>query len=254
MERRKNPVGAVFKNKREGTTWVAGVDGCRAGWVVVLAHAKRGQVSCPRVHLCPSFREVLTIVPKPMTIALDIPVGLLNRRQRGGRLCDREARQLLRNRPSSVFSPPTRSLLQASCYEEVRRKGLTIQAFNILQKIREVDAFMTPQLQKHVFEAHPELAFMSMTGHSMLCNKKMRQGQRERVHALNTCPWKGWEALVDCLRDHLHAFPRREVSPDDWLDAGALVHTALKRISGTGRRVPTVPPLDARRLRMEIWY
>ena len=245
---------AVFKQKREAGTWVAGVDGCRAGWVVVLAHATGGYVCRPNIHLCPSFQDVLTIVPKPMMIALDMPVGLLNRKERGGRLCDREARQLLGNRARSVFSPPTRNMLQASRYEEVRRKGLTIQAFNILQKIREVDALMTPRLQNHVFEAHPELAFMSMTGHSMRLNKKMRQGQQERLQTLNMCPWKGWKALVNCLGDHLHSFPRRQVSPDDLLDAAALVHTALRIVTGTGLCVPPVPSVDTKGLRMEIRF
>ena len=66
---------------------------------------------------------------------------------------------MLGRRASSVFSPPSRQVLGATCYEDVRAQGLSIQAYGILPKIREVDRLMTPELQKVIHEAHPELAF-----------------------------------------------------------------------------------------------
>ncbi len=56
--------------------WVAGVDGCRAGWFVVLAEYDRG-AGREEHQICTSFREVLDLKPKPSITAVDIPIGLL---------------------------------------------------------------------------------------------------------------------------------------------------------------------------------
>jgi predicted RNase H-like nuclease len=120
-------------------TWIAGIDGFRRGWFVVLVNHAQGRVIETRHHLCASF----------------IPIGLLDTPQIGGRECDREARRLLKPpRASSVFSPPIRKYLPAQDFSETR--GISKQAFGILSKIREVDEQMTPELQNRVYEVHPE--------------------------------------------------------------------------------------------------
>ena len=138
---------------------LAGVDGCRAGWLVVMAHPMAREAPEHQVTICARFDDVLALLPTSVVCAVDIPIGLLAERQPGGRDCDRGARRLLGRRASSVFTPPTRPLLEATHYAQVRGHGLSIQAFNILPKIREVDRVMTPALQQRVYEAHPELAF-----------------------------------------------------------------------------------------------
>ena len=164
--------------------WVAGIDGCRSGWIVVLVEYDAGHLCNHHVTLCPTFADVLGLDPKPKVIAIDIPIGLLDKPEPGGRECDRQARKLLGRRASSIFSPPTRSMLEATHYEQVRTQGLSIQSFNILPKIREVDRLMTLELQKRIHEAHPELAFMSLAGAPMTHNKKTREGREERLRAL----------------------------------------------------------------------
>src|SRR5262245_36642811 len=104
-------------------SWVAGVDGCRAGWVVVLARQQRDEQG-HHIILCADFAEILCLTPRPAVIAIDIPIGLLDTPQPGGRECDRQARRLLGRRASSVFTPPTRALLHASRYEQVRPHGV----------------------------------------------------------------------------------------------------------------------------------
>ena len=42
-------------------SWVAGIDGCRAGWVVVLVEHTAGVVRNHHITLCPSFADVLAI-------------------------------------------------------------------------------------------------------------------------------------------------------------------------------------------------
>lgn len=229
--------------------WTAGVDGCPAGWCVVYVAP---QTQEPVIRLCPDFDAVLTLRPRPNLIAIDIPIGLLDRRQVGGRECDRLARRRLPGRASSVFSPPVRGLLGATRYGQVRGHGLSIQAFGIMAKIREVDRLMSPGLQERVYEAHPELAFRSLAGAPMRHNKKTPAGREERLRALERlASFRTVRALLDTVATR---YRRSQVGLDDCLDACVLAWLAGRVGAGVARRLPAQPPLDARGLRMEIWY
>jgi predicted RNase H-like nuclease len=228
--------------------WIAGVDGCRAGWFVVLVEFGRG--TGREVHrICTSFREVLDLEPKPTIIAVDIPIGLLEEPSEGGRECDKEARLLLGTpRRSSVFTPPTRAALASATYEEAQSfgAGMSRQAFGILPKIREVDQLMTPVVQDTVREIHPEICFYGLTGYPMRHNKKSTEGNAERLGAL--------QGSFSGIGQALGVFPRSRVGSDDVLDAYAAAWTALRITDNAAKRIPPRPPIDAKGLRMEIWY
>jgi predicted RNase H-like nuclease len=233
--------------------WVAGVDGCRAGWVVVLVQ-QTPDMQEHDIRLYPYFAEVLSLSPRPAVMAVDIPIGLLDEHQAGGRECDQQARRLLGRRASSVFTPPTRVLLAATRYEQVRSHGVSIQAFGILSKIREVDRLMTPELQTSVYEAHPELAFRSITGAPMPHNKKTPAGREERLRALEGVLGRLFRGIRPAFESDLMAFKRSQIAPDDLLDAYVLAWLALRIVEGQASRVPPNPPIDEKGLRMEIWY
>jgi len=233
---------------------IAGVDGCRAGWVVVLAHPLARNALAHQVTICARFDEVLALLPASTVCAVDIPIGLIEERQPGGRDCDRCARRLLGRRASSVFTPPIRPLLDATHYDQVRGHGLSIQAFNILPKIREVDRLMTPALQHRVYEAHPELAFQALAGQPLQDRKKTVAGREARLRVLDNIPsllFHGIRAAFERIR---RACKRTDVAPDDILDAYVLMWTALRIRHALAHRVPRSPQYDARGLRMEIWY
>jgi predicted RNase H-like nuclease len=226
---------------------VMGVDGFRGGWVGVQIEDQNGAGRSFETKTFSSFKDVLVLDPFPDVIAIDIPIGLLDTACTGGRECDRQARRLLGPpRSSSVFSPPVRPALGATDYEQARRHGLTRQGFGILPKVREVDEQMTPDLQKRIFEVHPELSFREMKGRSMAHNKKGSQGRLDRIQA---------------LEDRLPGFSRRNldirpagVGADDLLDACAAAWTALRIAVCEAVRFPSDPPRDQKGLRMEIWY
>jgi len=241
---------------RAPACWVAGVDGCPGGWIVVLAGMIAGtdrpiQMSS---RLCANFDQVLALPERPLSIAVDIPIGLLERAVPGGRDCDREARAVLgRPRASSVFSPPTRKALAARCYEEVAAlngAGMSKEAFNILPKIREVDVLVDAALQDRLVEAHPELAFCRFAGRPMQHSKRTADGRRERLRLLRRTLGK---ACIDPVRVRIeHGL--KLVAPDDVLDACALAIVADRRRRGVARCLPDgKAPLDAKGLRMEIW-
>lgn len=234
--------------------WIAGVDGCRAGWVVAMVRLGGGRLRGLGVTICPTFRDVLALSPRPRIMAVDMPIGLLDRPQRGGRACDRAARQILGRRASCVFTPPSRRILPATTYGAVRREGLSRQAFTILPKIREIDRVLTRRLQARVVEAHPELAFARLGGRPMESNKKTPAGRRERLRAIAKA-LPSQSARIARLLDEITAtLPRAVVSPDDLLDAVVLALTAMRVGRHEGLRVPDDPPRDRRGLRMEIWY
>ena len=237
--------------------WVAGVDGCRAGWAVVLHDRVTG------THLArvvPDFYAVLALPEAPAAIAVDVPIGLLSTASAGGRACEVLARRLLRARASSVFSAPTRAALAAfrtgSGYQAVSTAnrggittapGLSQQTFAILPKIDEVDAALSAASQSVVREVHPELCFAEANaGTPMTHSKKAAAGRAEREKLLRS---RGFVSPLQLLGAKLP----KGVKSDDLLDACIACWTAERVAVGSAIVTPTTPPVDARGLRMELW-
>jgi predicted RNase H-like nuclease len=234
--------------------YVAGVDGCPAGWIVALACTRHEDLHALQFVLCPHFDDVLHLDAAPTVIAVDMPIGLLSEPQPGGRLCDRQARRLLGRRASSVFSPPSRRILHAVYYDEVRTQGMSRQAFGILPKIREVDRLMTPALQNTIYEAHPELAFTAAAGAPMRYNKKTAAGREERLQVLEQTSAPRLPHPSQLLSRGLNALKRTQAAADDLLDAMVLTRTAYRIATARATCLPPDPPADSLSLRMEIWF
>jgi predicted RNase H-like nuclease len=136
-----------------------GVDGCRSGWVVATTVRRGGALPhAVRIDVVSGFAEVIAMTADAQCVAVDMPIGLLDLPRTGGRDCDRAARALLGRQGSSVFSPPARPALAAREYREAQRlqgAGLSIQTWNIVPRIRDVDGAMTPSLQARILEARP---------------------------------------------------------------------------------------------------
>jgi predicted RNase H-like nuclease len=212
---------------------VAGVDGCRTGWVVV--HDRRAAVYA-------SFGEVLAALPDATVVAVDMPIGLVDEHRPGGRAADRAARTELGPKHNSVFSAPPRSVLGARTLPEARRRGgkLTLQTLNLLPRIEDVDRVMTPALQARVFEVHPELSFAAMDdGRPVLAPKRAARGSEVR------------RALLARTGVPVPERPRG-AALDDLLDACALSWSAGRIARRETRRVPTVATFDRRGLRMDV--
>ncbi|NWG71611.1 MAG: DUF429 domain-containing protein [Parvularculaceae bacterium] len=235
---------------------VAGVDGCRGGWIVALWAEDRAALS-----LAPTFAEVLDMAAGAAKIAVDMPIGLPDRIGEAGRGCDRAARAVLGGRQSSVFAVPARAAVMEQDYRRACAAALarsdpprkvSKQCFNLFPKIRELDALMTPALQARVVESHPEVAFWAMNGEAPL---DLPKRVKSRPHG------PGLELRRDLLRragfpvDALDAptGPRALAGADDLVDAAACAVVARRIARGVARRFPDHPLTDGRGLRMEIW-
>ena len=235
--------------------WVAGVDGCRAGWIAVFHDMTSGAIV---VRLVERFVEMLEAPERPRIVAVDMPIGLLDAAQPGGRGPESDLRRLLARagRASCVFTPPVRAALAAPSYRAANRVnrassadrlGLSKQSYNLIPKLAELDASMTRARQARIFEAHPEFAFALMNGGDPLAApKKTGEGFRRRVELLRRHGF-GEAANAAC------AFARRDAMPDDVLDAAAVARTALRILRDEAVRFPARPPRDSRGLRMEVW-
>lgn len=227
---------------------VFGMDGCRAGWFAVeAACSEDGDVHELRPHLFPSFGELLRIRPRPPMAAVDMPIGLLPMQVPGGRACDRLARESLGERRSSVFSAPTRDLLQAREWAEVH--GMSKQSFHLLPKVRDVDEQLTPARQRWIRETHPELVFARLAGAPMAFAKRTAEGRRARLAVLQRITGLSMQLFEQAAT----SWRRSQVALDDIVDALALAIAARDMVLGTARRLPERAPRDPRGLRMQIW-
>lgn len=228
-------------------TLLLGIDGCPAGWIAAaVTYANDQPVHCDW-RLFPDFSAIVAQHRSYAQIAIDMPIGLLAQRQKGGRICDQLARKAIRTRHSSVFSAPPRPALYVATYAQARPFGLSIQTFNICKKIREIDDLITPALQEQLFEAHPELGFTTLSGSPMQYAKRKQAGRAERIAALTK--------VLPQAQDWLAKMPfrRNQVAADDAIDALILAHVAQRKHVGHAVCLPATPPRDAKGLAMAIW-
>lgn len=250
--------------------WLAGVDACAGGWLAAFVPPGEGTV---RLRVFRRFTDLLEAVERPGLIAIDIPIGLPERIGRGGRAAETAVRPLLGARQSSVFSTPARPAIYAEAgwvpnvdemlaaharASEIARatsdppKGVSIQAFCLFPKIREVDEVLRtePGVARRVFETHPEVTFWRLNGETPLGEPKKVRGQpfgrglalRRKLLATAGLPAGALE---------LRAPPG--AGEDDVLDALACAVTARRLRAGEAVSYPNPPETDPFGLPMAIW-
>ena len=236
---------------------IAGVDGCKAGWLVAIASAESRnetdtyyQFNLKDVFIADTFAKVLSKTGDCILICIDIPIGLSDDKPRE---CDLVARKLLRGpRASSVFPAPIRPCLVSENYEtaskicfERTNKKLSKQSFALLKKIREVDDLMTPAIQRRIREIHPEISFRALNNRKPVeQNKKTVPGQ--------ACRHKLLQGIFTNMNDVLSRSPTIGFVMDDAFDAFVAAWTAGQAVTGKVKTLPDNPKLDAKGLRMEI--
>ncbi len=230
---------------------VAGVDAAKGGWVMAVAATSPG--SPVSFSLWPSFAEVWTEARSQglLAVGVDMPIGLPDEELRRS---DIEARELLGPRRSSLFWTPPLWVLDAADHAEANRRarahtsrGLSIQAFNLLPKVREVRAVLTPEdLAPHAkpqaAEVHPETSFTVVAGKPMESSKRQPPGRAERLAVL--APEFSNLAEVPA--------PVPGTTIDDLLDAAAAAWTA-RRMAARTAKILGPDDVDATGYPMAIW-
>lgn len=228
------------------TDAVLGVDGCNAGWVGALLTGTTYDVLVA-ADIGNLVTEARRRAPGLEVVAIDIPIGLPDA---GPRLTDRLAReQLPTGRKSSVFPTPSRAAVAHTTHPEVSAAnraavgvGLSIQAFHLVPKIVQVDAFVRGGPPVTVLEAHPEVSFAEIDAACVVPSKATAAGRAARRLALTGVG----------LEPPLYV-PGRGYAPDDLLDACAVAWTARRYVSGTAYSLPDPPEVFSDGLPAAIW-
>jgi predicted RNase H-like nuclease len=232
--------------------WVAGVDGCRAGWFVA---ARETRTAATVFRVAETAGALLALDPLPSLIGIDVPIGLPDA---GRRTCDERARALLGwPRRSSGFPAPIRSALRARTREEASRitarpdgRKVGAQAWGIYAKVREIDDCLErASARERLREVHPEVSFLAWNGGRALAGgKKTAEGHLQRLSLAEA--WLGRGILAEARGER----PKKDVADDDLLDAIAALWTATRIARGVAKTLPESAPLDGRGRRMEIVY
>ena len=144
----------------------AGIDGCRAGWVVAYRDGEE-----INLLVISRLSDINAALAPAASVMIDMPIGLTD--DNSPRICDAHARVALRpHRSSSVFGVPARKVTRCTDYpeanglsREMSGKGISKQAFYLFPKIRELDDWLLSEERNgQWFECHPEVAFARLNG------------------------------------------------------------------------------------------
>jgi len=176
---------------------------------------------------------------------IDMPIGL---KMSGHRICDISARELV---GASVFLGARRNLWefpdQASANQHYWRHegpgmGVSCQLWNIRDKIKEVDDFITRGRQATIGETHPELIFRKLGTQLRMQGKKSELGRDQRIKLLAD---RGFVKLSKWLAQRYGT----GIGRDDLIDACACAVAARDSNARLGG-----DEVDHRALRIEINY
>lgn len=239
------------------TTSLVGVDGCKAGWIAVVATVD--DFSAHQVFVFSAFRSLVENFSPESIIAVDMPIGLPEHIGKGGRGPETLIRPLLGERQSSVFSIPSRSAVYANEYSNACQISLETsdpprkvskQAFHLFPKIREINGYLSDHDHKGIYEVHPELAFWRLNGESPLQTPKKIKGR------INPDGMEERRKLLVSSRicsEFLDRVPPRGAAADDFLDACACLTVAQRICHGTAKSFPEHYTRDIKSLPIAIW-
>jgi|SRR5208337_211097 len=237
---------------------VAGADGCKEGWIAVTADPEALEKA--EVKIFKNFAELISELPARSVIAIDMPIGLAEHTERGGREPDWAAREFLGRQRASVFPVPSRRAVYERDYAAVcamaretsePRRAVSKQLFGILPRIQQIDEILLqdPALRKRVFEVHPEVSFKVMYNNRPLPQRKKVKGR------INEPGMQLRKELLTKEGFHL-AFldqkPPHGAGRDDFYDACACAWSAKRILYGKERVIPSHPPLDGEGLEQAI--
>jgi predicted RNase H-like nuclease len=220
-----------------------GVDACRNGWVAAAIDG--GAITS--IEYTHTVDDLATMFPDATSIGIDIPIGLPTN---GSRRADLEAKQLLKDRRSSVFLTPPRAVLEAATHAEATKlavdlvgAGISQQSYALRSKIFEVERWITTSPPCDVREVHPEVSFALLLGSPASTSKKRWGGMTERRDALER---------VGLGMHHISSNAAKFAAVDDVIDAAVAAWSAERIAEGRAQSFPDrgAPP---ERIDETIW-
>tara|TARA_B100001093_G_scaffold518874_1_gene605351 strand:- start:2568 stop:3275 length:708 start_codon:yes stop_codon:yes gene_type:complete len=232
-----------------------GIDGFIDSWCVCSIDSKN-QLT---ISTCTDIENIIQFLNAESRIFIDIPIGLSSKSIQ--RKIDQKLRDKLpKGKKSSVFNAPCRQAVRANNYiqakeinKKILQKSISIQSWNISNKIKEVDEFLIKNKNKYfsIHESHPEFCFINLNdGMPLKNNKKTKGGIDERISILN----KFIKNTEDILEKNYHQFKDEKIKRDDILDAISLALSVKKWSNNGKRKITQYPECDEKGLPFEIYY
>jgi len=201
-----------------------GVDGCRGGWLFSILNEENKI----EVKLFRKINDAYEILNLAKHVFIDMPIGLIEIKGEEREIDIQIRKDLGQPFSSSVFTIPCKEAVYADSYQsanainkEVLGKGISIQAWNICNKIKELDVFIDQNqaFKQKIKETHPELCFKQINGSSLTHKKKTKEGKIERIRILNSIRPNIINEVDACRKQFL----KKDVADDDILDSLVLV-------------------------------
>ena len=214
-----------------------GIDGCRKGWIAALID-NQNKLSLEIITDLAHLKRFSLA-----TILIDMPIGFPEKQYRQ---CEIDARILLGTaRRSSVFFTPHKKACYANSHSEassVNRqfigKGISIQTWNICEKVKLLNRFVDENKELHIRESHPELCFYVLNNYQAFSSKKSTHAgiaDRTEIIAAHAIDY------LDVIADTMAATKRSEVKIDDMLDATVM---AIRASTCALKQVPANSSYD----------
>lgn len=207
---------------------VVGVDGTKSGWIAIALEDGRFADD----YVLRPIETAFEVVGDTDVIAIDVPIGF------GPRQADVAARGFLTGAASTVFSTPTREVLEVPFGPGL---GVSAQAHALGPRIIHVTRLA--ESDPRIYEVHPEVSFRAMNGGRAIgARKKSAGGALQRVELLRA-------AGIDLVSIQATA----NAPLDDVLDAAAAAWSAHRISNGSAVSLPS-PPEDVNGRAVAIWY
>jgi predicted RNase H-like nuclease len=194
---------------------IAGIIGCKAGWLVLRETPLPGPWNW---FVVSTFEKAMDRLESYDVVAVDIPLS-------------RSEAQIAASNNS-----------QANIHDRYRSTA---------DKVHQVHEYMRshPGAAHYLYEVHPRLSFLELEGGVMLPHKDGRKLRfRDRLSYL--CDVYPSKVLYEALT----GFSRTEVAKTDVLDAFAMLWSAKRIATSRAERLPSTPVYDSRGFDMAIWY
>ena len=213
-------------------------------WLVASAKIAGSNFAPEPPKLYDSFIDVLSERPSFVTVVANVPIGYCDKPEDGPRVCDHEARALLKRRGTSVHNAPSRAVLNGDI--PIEEGMLDAVTATLIPRYLEVAKEMSPYRQRVVYEGHPELSFYQLHKDMPLTTSKRIQAGREERRGVLMERIRGSERHMDPT---VLGVPEKHL-----LDAFALLWTARRVYGHAAKRLPVEPVWDSEGLRMEFVY
>lgn len=197
----------------------------------MVATGRVDATTCPELAFHPTLEAVIAEVGETIShVVVDMPLGLSSD---GNRSADRAARERLGARRATFFPTPVRSVLEHEDFDSANAasrqasgRGLSMQSWNLVPKIRELDRLVEERHHHAVLEGHPESSFAELAGAPLASKKSTPEGRSERIALLA-------DAVHPDVDRVLADTPKRV----DAIDALVLLWTARRAAAGAAIRL-----------------